>query len=178
MMTSSAPAHLPPRTLRRAGAVTVLILALGAFAGCSDLSPDPDRDPRVQLEQAQERWEQAGIDTYEYRLEWECRCFAQSQQPIWIVVKDGELHRARTASGNDPIPINQENVFLAVEGIFGIVGEAIFRHADRIDVTYDHILGYPRWVDIHYNHPGGGQEWYRIGADALEEWTDPEDDGS
>ena len=90
-MTSSAPAQFDPRTLRRAGAVIVLFLALGAFAGCSDLSPDPDRDPRVQLEQAQERWEQAGYSTYEYRLEWECQCIAESQQPIWIVVKDGEL---------------------------------------------------------------------------------------
>jgi len=162
---------------RIAGAVALLVLFTG-LAACSDLSPDPDRDPRVQLERAQELWQEAGYDTYEYRLEWECQCPAQSQEPIWIVVKEGELHQARKVFGNDPIPINQANVFLAVEGLFGIVEEAIIRQANRIDVTYDQVLGYPRWINIEYNIPGVQQEWYRIGADALEEWTDPDDEES
>ncbi len=178
MTTRSQSARLHPRTVRRTGAVTLLLLALGGFAGCSDLSTDPDRDPRTQLEQARERWEDAGLDTYEYRLEFECRCFAQSQEPIWIVVKAGELHRARTVFGNDPIPINQANVFLAVEGLFGIVEEAIIRQANRIDVSYDPLLGYPRWINIEYSMPGVQPEWYRISADALEEWIDPDDEES
>jgi hypothetical protein len=162
---------------RIAGAAVLLVLFTG-LAACSDLAPDPDRDPRVQLERAQELWQEAGYDTYEYRLEWECQCPAQSQQPIWVVIKEGTIHSARTVSGNDPVPINQSSVFLAVEGIFGIVEEAIIRQASRIDVNYDNVLGYPRWIDIQYSSQGGVQEWYRIGADGLEEWTDPDDDES
>jgi hypothetical protein len=87
---------------------------------------------------AYERWLAAGIDDYRFAVD--VLCFCVEQSPIVVTVRDGVV-----VSVEPEDPEYWGEVAVAVPDLFALVVDAREEY-DRVEVTYDRLLGYPREI--------------------------------
>ncbi len=93
--------------------------------------------PTAELDDAEQRWAEAGITDYTYTLTWQCFC-PEGGTPSAVEVQGGEV------VGSTPeLPEAS-----TVEGLFDTVRSAIESDPDAFDVSYDAVLGYPTMLDV------------------------------
>lgn len=130
--------------MRVTAGLTVLAPLLVA---CGVTGPEDAR--LAALEEHLARWESAGPPSYVYAIERMCFCAPVSLGPVRIRVENRHVvERVYVATGLAVAP-DLAAEFPAVEGLFDVLRSAIERRADRIDVTYDSVLGLPLdfWID-------------------------------
>ncbi|MDZ7674582.1 MAG: DUF6174 domain-containing protein [Acidimicrobiales bacterium] len=124
----------------------VLTSAALVLAGCGDDEPvaangssttSPSSTPtgitadQAELDAAQDRWREAGIDDYE--LEWSVQCFCPLTSYV-DTIEDGEVVDHRPAPENDGV---EDPGPKTMEDIFGEVQAAIDSEPDSLSVEYD-----------------------------------------
>ena len=141
---------------------TALLLA-AAMAGC--LSPaDSDGFQRGELARARQAWQEAGVSAYHFDLSVECTgCSAALQQPVRVTVADGATTVVYSQNGQ-PAPADVFAPYDTVEEIFDVVGDAISRDADILQVGYHPELGYPFVVSAVYDAASGDQLLIQVAA--------------
>jgi hypothetical protein len=123
-----------------------VVLVLGA-AACGDSGVDIRT--LTELEEAEERWERDGLDSYRYEVRRMCYCPLEWIGPVRVVVAPEGVTRTYVDTGQ-PVPESVGEAFPTVEGLFDILREAYANGAHQVEVTYDPSLGYPTEFGIDY----------------------------
>jgi Family of unknown function (DUF6174) len=133
----------PPARGRRLVLALAAASALGLVtAGCGLTGPSEPLDrERERLNQARAQWRSQGILDYRYTFHRVCFCAPASLEPVVVTVGGGavvEVDRVTDGAQLDP------SFYYTVEGLFGLLEEAIDGDAAELRVEYDAALGYPR----------------------------------
>jgi hypothetical protein len=133
--------------VQRSGFGGRLVLALAAVlglsaAGCGLTGPSDALDrERERLNQARAQWRSQGFPDYRYTFQRSCFCAPASLEPAVVTVRGGAVvavDRVTDGAVLDP------SFYYTVEGLFGLLEEAIDGDAAELRVEYDAALGYPR----------------------------------
>ncbi|MFO7262337.1 MAG: DUF6174 domain-containing protein [bacterium] len=140
-MRSLAPRGLGP---------IVLAAALALGVGACEFVYDPDHRPARELERARDRWRREAPRDYRYEFEMECFCGAELHRPVIVWVRNGAVYEVVYADDGRPVPTPHLQYYRTIDGLFEVIGDAINRRADDIDVDYDSRYGYPRFAEIDF----------------------------
>jgi hypothetical protein len=115
------------------------------FACHSSTDPIPG-----DLASARARWTAASVTDYEVTVHRSCFCPTEMDTPVIVTVRGGVVVGRRYATTNAAVSAQFAQYFPAVDGLFGVVDDALARHADTLDAHYDAQLGFPTLVSIDY----------------------------
>jgi uncharacterized protein DUF6174 len=121
--------------LRLAG-VTLLVFAIS----CDD-AMGPGRNV-TDLESARQRWRAQDLHTYAFTMQRSCFCV--NTRPLFVVVLSD------TVAGVVDLQTGQSvdrQLGETVDGLFTFIQNAIERHAQKIQATYDPAKGFPTEID-------------------------------
>lgn len=123
----------------------VLAAALLGAVGCSVFT-DPDDDLATDLQRAEFRWQQAGVQDYQVVVQ--NLCFCGYTRPVRLTVRQGTVVSRVDAETGEVAPsyANARDI----PELFDLVREAIERDAYKMTVTYDPQYGFPRQINIDY----------------------------
>ena len=151
----------------RTSFLTVLAAVAFLLPACALFNSDgsgqaASGDDRATLRSNREMWRSRGTEEYTLIYQINCFCTPESRGPFEVLVKDGSIVSVKyDGEVVDPEGRN----FYTIDGLFGLLDEAIDRPADKIDVTYDKRLGYPTEFYIDYSFGMADEE---MGATVLD----------
>jgi len=131
----------------------------------ADASGTPaERSP--ELDAARQRWEDAGLDAYRFTLQRICFCPSPDYTgPFEVAVRHGAIDTVRLDGA-----IVEDDRAVTVGDLFALLEEAYDREAERVDVAFDPVLGYPTSISIDYSSRMADEEiGYRVSALAADE---------
>jgi hypothetical protein len=122
-----------------------LAMTLAGLTSCSITGPSARTRDELELARNRQRWASARITDYEFDFQRSCFCEPEATQPVHIVVRQNAIVSVvRTSDGQ---PANGTfTVWPRVDELFLDVQQRLEQHIDRLDVTYDATLGYPRSI--------------------------------
>ena len=138
----------------------LLAAALAGTTGACEYALGPDGSRTRELERARDRWRREAPRDYRYDFELHCFCGADLHRPVTVFVRNGAVYDATYADDGRPVPTAYLQYYRTIDGLFEIIGDAINRRADFIDVDYDSRYGYPRFADIDYERRTADDEIY------------------
>jgi hypothetical protein len=105
-----------------------------------------------ELREARELWARRGPVDYEYVVRNQCFC-PLGGVAVRVVVVSGSVQSATIVESGQPVPPSSASAYRDVEGLFGVIEEAIERRAVRLDAVYDGTYGFPSlvWIDYRSN---------------------------
>jgi hypothetical protein len=125
--------------------LTLLFLVI-VLAACSAAG--------TELSRNQTKWEQAGIEDYQFELTVGCFCPFGGQMPVTVEVRDGEVVSMTDANGEVVSPTDPmyENIlqYATIDGLFSYLASDSVQEADKLTVTYDPTYGFPTEMDIDF----------------------------
>jgi hypothetical protein len=136
----------------------LFLFLLLPLAGC-DLFGE-DRPQRVDgrsvvqsettggLAEARGRWAEAGVAHYRFEYFRACECLASEVGPFVVTVRGAEVEDVEGLAG---APLPDGHVAFTVARLFDRIEAAFEQGADRVNVTYDAVLGFPIDVAIDYD---------------------------
>lgn len=137
-MRTNSPFHLglPGRPARQLAVLASLSLA----AACGVTNPSgPHAEEQVRLSEARAKWRFQGISDYTYVFSRSCFCVPEVREPATVTVRNRTVVSAANVSNGVP---RDPSAYYSVEGLFGLVQDAIDRNAATIRTTYDSSQGY------------------------------------
>ena len=127
--------------------LTVIALSLFATAASCPTTPDAGTG-RLAVQRA--KWRSQAIRHYRYEFQRTCECLPDMAPPALIEVKDGAIVSVTHAQTGESLANTSAANRPTIEELFGELQRA-FREADRVDVTYDRVFGYPSRVNIDWD---------------------------
>ena len=125
-------------------AMAAALLVLWCVAGCSITTATSRSDEKRELARNQQRWASAGMRDYEYDFRRSCFCGPESTEAVHIVVRNDVV--TSVVRSSDGQPASAVVAWPRVDELFDDVRRRLEEGADRIEVTYDPTLGYPRSI--------------------------------
>jgi hypothetical protein len=132
----------------------------GDQAGAGEtVKPDPTdatggidyKDLAAGLEKNNRKWDEHGIDFYQFRFQRSCYCVADYRREALVRVRDGAIEYAEYTDNGEVVAPEAFDRFLTLEDLFARIAAAIDGQAAKIDVSYDPEYGYPTWVFIDHS---------------------------
>ena len=117
-----------------------LILALAVSACSNPFSPSDE------LEDAREKWEEQGIDSYTLTVREICFCPIELGGPFHVTVVRGQVTSVVYGGPGEAVTPDAR-IPLTVEELFDTVEDAM-READEVEVDYDPTYGFPASIRI------------------------------
>ena len=108
---------------------------------------DPTEDALQRLERARQKWQEANITHYRFRLNIQCICLASQYAPL-IEVQNGEIVSMKLAEGSDVEEYSLQEVrdMGTIDKLFDLVeGVLRTRDADVFSVKYEETYGFPSY---------------------------------
>jgi Family of unknown function (DUF6174) len=134
--------------LRRTGFLFSLLMA-----GCST-DPTSPFWASATLDTAIGRWRDARVTHYSFRSTVSCFCSLEFVMPKRVTVRDGRVTAVVDIATGVSHPTEWRQ---SIDSVFTLVRREIRERPERLEVTYDRQLGYPR--TLTYGTPendGGG----------------------
>ncbi|MEZ4608474.1 MAG: DUF6174 domain-containing protein, partial [Deinococcales bacterium] len=103
------------------------------------------------LDNYQKLWLQQGYNNYSVVFQRLCFCIPDVTRPAKLIVRDGQVESANYVDSAETVASQWLDSFLSIEAVFSLIAEAIASGAERIDVSYDEALGYPKQLYIDYS---------------------------
>jgi Family of unknown function (DUF6174) len=140
---------MPHRAPSLLASMAGLAMAL-SMAGCDLIEPDDRVEAARELARAHALWTDAGVEGYQLSLFRTCFCPREYQGPVSLTVVGDSVTAAVYEATGEPVPADRMPVFPTVAGLFEVLAEALASRAERVEVTYDATLGYPRdlFIDV------------------------------
>ena len=122
-----------------------VVMTLAGLTSCSISGPSARRDDELDLARNRQRWASAGVHDYAFDFQRTCFCPSEATQQVHIVVREDVIVSVvRTSDGQ---PANGSyTVWPRIDELFLDVQRRLEEHVERLDVTYDETLGYPRSI--------------------------------
>ena len=136
--------HHPAGAARRRVAAACAVLLLG-ITGCSITTPTARSDAERDLQRNRQRWAGAGIRDYEFDFRRICFCLTEVTERVHIVVRNDVVTSVVRVRDGQPAS-TAVGAWPRVNDLFDEIQRRIDEGAERLDVTYDPALGYPRTV--------------------------------
>ncbi len=137
----------------RVGVIQAVLLSAMACSGVCLADND--------LTANRDRWEAAGIASYEYRYEKVCDCHRDTPAETIVTVESGLVVGVRYDRDDyrTEIPVAEDNHrwFRTIDDLFTLV-ETASRNAVTLRVSYEAELGYPAYIYIDYDRAMVGDE--------------------
>jgi Family of unknown function (DUF6174) len=130
----------------------ILLLGL-ALIGCSNAPTSPVW-ASIALSKAQSQWRGAGLSSYQFRSSVSCFCGDEYRGPLRVTVRQGRVTAVVDIATGASRPLTYRQ---PVDSVFGLVRTEIAERPNRLQVTYDPSLGFPK--TLTYGTPendGGG----------------------
>ena len=119
--------------------------------------PRPENKPLppetvAAFEAALQRWEEAGLDDYDYQYQRQCFCLFDYVRPMAVQVRGGAVVSVVYAD-EEGGPVAEEIAaeVPTVDGLFALLQEAVDGNAASLRATYDEELGHPLDVFVDYD---------------------------
>lgn len=136
----------------------LLVLAV-MLSGCATSANAGE--PTSEVQQAREKWQNAKISHYQFKLFLGCFCVFSQDMPLNIEVKDGQVISMQFQSGKeiDPSLMEYFQRFATVDKLFGEIEngfqiqgnvDTAGDKADEVKVTYDEPYGFPSQINIDF----------------------------
>jgi len=137
----------------------ILIVMALVLAGCASAFA---LGSQSELEQNQEKWQEAGISHYRYNVAISCFCVFTQDMPLVIEVQDGNVISMEYQNGNeiDPSLLELFNRYATIDRVFGEVKAGLNGAADEVIVKYDPTYGFPTEVTIDVEKQATDDELY------------------
>jgi hypothetical protein len=135
--------------MRRSSRPLLVAIAV-ALAACTSVT-GPDADT---LTAAIQRWQASGLVSYQFRRTTSCYCPADFVRPVTITVRAGQVVAVADRATGEPRELSRG---ASIDSLFRMVATEIRDRPERLQVTYDAQLGFPR--TLTYGTPendGGG----------------------
>jgi len=134
----------------------VMALILTACASANTLGS------QSEIEQNQEKWQDAGISHYRYHLAISCFCVFTQDMPLIIEVQDGKVVSMEYQNGNeiDPSLLELFEKYAMIDRIFAELKAGLNGAADEVIVKYDPTYGFPTEVRIDVEKQATDDELY------------------
>ena len=122
----------------------VMALILTACASANTLGS------QSEIEQNQEKWQDAGISHYRYNLAISCFCVFTQDMPLIIEVQDGKVVSMEYQNRNeiDPSLLELFEKYATIDRIFAELESDLNGAADEVTVKYDPTYGFPTEVTM------------------------------
>ena len=115
-----------------------------------------------EIEQNQEKWQNANISHYRYNLFISCFCIFTQDMPLIIEVQDGEVVSMEFQSGNEIDASNHElfDKYATIDRLFDELEADLNGAADEVIAKYDPTYGFPTEVTIDFVKEATDDELY------------------
>ena len=128
-----------------------LLVLLPLLVGCVIFSGS-EEDVQGELDFNRAQWDAAAIHDYSMSFQRLCRfCGAEFATPVRITVRGDTIREVTDLDTGAPVEQSAEGAFLAVDGVFDFIQNAIDQNAAAIDISYNSTFGYPTDVIIDFN---------------------------
>lgn len=124
------------------------IMLAAALAACSGDPESPTQPVGLELARAKLRWAQTAPAAYQVTVGLGCFCPVEIARPVVVAVRNGQAESRRYADTGADVDPRFATAFPTVDELFAVIERAIARHAERVDVVYDPLRGFPRSVAI------------------------------
>lgn len=152
-MTDRHPRHTTPRP--RARIVRLLAAISLTMAACGGAeSPE-----QAALDDALTTWSSTEHAHYRMTTQRSCECLPEYVQPIVVEVMDNAIVSAVYESSGDPVSADVQATLHTVDGMFGVIQDAIDEDAYRLVVSYDPTRGFPVDIFIDYDERVADEEF-------------------
>ena len=141
----------------------VLAVVLSACTGIANAG-----DPKSEVEQARDKWENANISHYRFNVHISCFCVFVENMPLVVEVNNGEVVSMEYSTGNEIDPqlldlfdryVTIDRLFDGIENGFDVEGDEQ-GPADKVTVEYDATYGFPTKIDIDFVEQAIDDELY------------------
>lgn len=146
---SSTAAETPLAFQPASGPPTAAITAEPTQSPAPTVTASPEQ--KDELARNQQKWLEAAIRQYQYKLSISCFCGFSQLMPLTIEVANGEV---RSITAVDGAPVTPDDVnykyfvpFATVEGLFATI-ESNLGRAEEVTVSYDEMYGFPANIFI------------------------------
>jgi hypothetical protein len=103
-----------------------------------------------------------------YAIERLCFCLDEWRGPTRITVVGVDPTERVYVDTGDPVPMQAEDAFPSVDGLFAIIEDALDKDAHSVEVIYDPSTGVPLEIRIDYIELAIDEE---LGFDVVEQPT-------
>lgn len=128
------------------GLLLLLLLVQGCGVNGSTVSDDTQRE----LNRQRRQWEAQDLANYRYTGRRICFCMREAVGPVLVEVREGTIASLTDQESGEPVGENFVELWPSIDGVFGLVQDAIDREAAEITVEYDAERGFPTSVSIDY----------------------------
>jgi hypothetical protein len=128
-----------------------LLVLLPLLVGCVIFS-SIEEDVQEELDVNRALWDAAAIHDYSMTFQRLCSfCSIEFLIPVRITVRGDTIREVTELDTGVPVAPSTEGAFLAVDGVFDFIQDAITQNAVEIDVRYNSTFGYPTDVIIDFS---------------------------
>lgn len=138
----------------------IFIVLTLALAGCAAMGSAMGN--QSEIEQNQEKWQDAGISHYRYNLFISCFCVFVENMPLVIEVQDGEVVSMEFQNGKeiDPSLLELFGKYATIDRVFAELEAGLNGAADEVVAQYDPTYGFPTEVTIDFIEEAADDELY------------------
>jgi hypothetical protein len=132
---------------------TTLALVFCLLPACALLNSD---DSRISTSlEGRQAWQALDTDSYTFTYVRSCECLPEMAGPFDVTVRRGVVTEV-SYEGSPVDPASRP--FYTIEALFDLIQEASEQNADRINVAYHPVLGYPTEIYIDYERNAADEE--------------------
>jgi hypothetical protein len=138
----------------------IFIVMTLVLAGCAAMGSAMGN--QSEIEQNQEKWQDAGISHYRYNLFISCFCVFVENMPLVIEVQDGEVVSMEFQNGKeiDPSLLELFGKYATIDRVFAELEAGLNGAADEVVAQYDPTYGFPTEVTIDFVEEAADDELY------------------
>jgi hypothetical protein len=146
------------RAMMKVLGVTIASLAFTLTACGGSSSPTTPRASGEldDIDSAQQVWRDAKLQSYAFTVT--SSCGERAGIGTYAVTVDPDGSHVQPDD-----PTSGPTAVRSIDDLFAQIQQAIDLHADRLDVSYDQSLGFPKQIDVDYHLNGiDDEECYRV----------------
>lgn len=131
--------------------ILLIAVATLTLAACASATASANQN-QSELDQNWQKWQDANISYYRYKLAISCFCVFSQDMPLIIEVQDGQVVSVEYSTGNEIDAASREYFqrFETIDRLFEQLQKDIGGEADEVVVTYNETYGFPEEVKIDY----------------------------
>lgn len=132
---------------------TIGLVSLMLLVACNPLAP-----LSAKLKTQKQAWQAEAIGSYELELQRICFCGPELTEVVKLTVSAGEIGAVVYRDTGEAVAEVNRQYFPDIDGLFGVLEDAIVRGAHSIEVSWDENDAFPKEISIDYVENAADEE--------------------